>query len=296
MYVSCVSRLIRPRTDPKIVPLLLERQAVLSNNQRTTVEAVADHRSPDPAARLRVAREAKGLSHRQVADATKLSVRAIELLEGDCLRELPQGIYRRSIVKAVAREVGLNPDQILNEFISLHPDELPSMPAAVMVEQKASASHRKLLALFSAALPLIGGVLYLAASFARPVVHQEAPKPVVKEEKRVLPVTAEVIPVGGFVRVAETSTRPAPVVVTLTISSRCQLRVVADGNEIVGRTMEQGETLPIELGEELLLLGDNASAVQFSINGQAGRMLGEPGDVLSARIGRDDYQDFLVRY
>jgi hypothetical protein len=96
--------------------------------------------------------------------------------------------------------------------------------------------------------------------------------------------------------VAETATRPAPVVVTLTISSRCQLRVVADGNEIVGRTMEQGETLPIELGEELLLLGDNASAVQFSINGQAGRMLGEPGDVLSTRIGRDDYQDFLVRY
>ena len=54
--------------------------------------------------------------------------------------------------------------------------------------------------------------------------------------------------------------------------------------------------MPIELGDELLLLGDNASAVQFSINGQAGRLLGEPGDVLSARIGRDDYQDFLVRY
>jgi hypothetical protein len=36
--------------------------------------------------------------------------------------------------------------------------------------------------------------------------------------------------------------------------------------------------------------------VQFSINGQAGRLLGGPGDVLSTRIGRDDYQDFLVRY
>ena len=257
---------------------------------------MADHRTPDPAARLRVAREAKGLSHRQVADATKLSVRAIESLERDCLRELPEGIYRRSIVKAVAREVGLNPDQILNEFMSLHPDDLPSMPTVTTVEPKAAASRHRVFALFSAALPLIGGVLYVAASLARPAVHQAAvPKPVVNEQ-HVLPVTAEVVPVGGFVRVAETSTRPAPVVVTLTISSRCQLRVVADGHEIVGRTMEQGETLPIELGDELLLLGDNASAVQFSINGQAGRMLGEPGDVLSTRIGRDDYQDFLVRY
>jgi cytoskeletal protein RodZ len=245
---------------------------------------------------LRTAREAKGLSHRQVADATKLSVRAIESLERDCLRELPEGIYRRSIVKAVAREVGLNPDQILNAFVALHPDDLPSMPAAAIAEPKVSASQHRLFALVSAALPLIGGVLYLAAQLARPAVHDApAPKPEVKEQ-HVLPVTAEVVPVGGFVRVAERTTRPAPVVVTLTISSRCQLRVVADGNEIVGRTMEQGETLPIELGDELLLLGDNASAVQFSINGQAGRILGEPGDVLSARIGRDDYQDFLVRY
>jgi len=105
-----------------------------------------------------------------------------------------------------------------------------------------------------------------------------------------------VIPVGGFKDVSAPNARPVPVVVTLTISSRCKLRVVADGNEIVGRTMEQGETLPIELGDELLLVGDNASAVQFSINGQAGRLLGEPGDLLSARIGRDDYQDFLARY
>ena len=70
----------------------------------------------------------------------------------------------------------------------------------------------------------------------------------------------------------------------------------ADGVEILSRTMQPGETGPMELGDELLLLGDNASAVQFSINGQAGRLLGEPGDVLSTRIGRDDYQDFLVRY
>ena len=107
---------------------------------------------------------------------------------------------------------------------------------------------------------------------------------------------SEVVPAGGFAPVTTSQARPAPVVVTLTISSRCHLRVVADGTEIIGRTVEQGESLPIELGDELVLLGDNASAVQFSINGQAGRRLGEPGDVLSARIGRDDYQDFLVRY
>lgn len=255
---------------------------------------MADHRSLDPASRLRSAREQKGLSQRQVAEATKLSVRAIESLEKGSLAELPEGIYRRSIVKAVAREVGLNPDQLLADFTSVQPDKLQAPPSVVMAEPKAATSLHKVLTLVSAALPMVAGVLYFGLPVTRAIVS-DSPRPTI-QERRLEAARAEIVPVGGFKEMPAADSRPVPVVVTLTISSRCQLRVVADGNEIVGRTMEQGETLPIELGDELLLLGDNASAVQFSINGQAGRLLGEPGDVLSARIGRDDYQDFLVRY
>jgi hypothetical protein len=255
---------------------------------------VADHRSLDPAARLRHAREAKGLSLRQVAEATKLSVRQIETLEKGCLGDLPDGIYRRSIVKSVAREVGLNPDQLLAEFSSLHPDDLQAPPSVVMAEPKAATSFNKVLTVVSAALPMVAGILYFGLPMTRAIVT-DSPRPTV-QERRLEAARAKIVPIRGFKETPIASSRPVPVVVTLTISSRCQLRVVADGNEIVGRTMEPGETLPIELGDELLLLGDNAAAVQFSINGQAGRLLGEPGDVLSARIGRDDYQDFLVRY
>lgn len=256
---------------------------------------MADQRLLDPASRLRHAREAKGLSYRQVAEATKLSVRAIESLENDCLTELPEGIYRRSIVRAVAREVGLNPEQVLNEFVTLHPEDLPTMPSSSIAEPKA-ASPNRMITFMSAALPLIAGAAYLLMPMVKSAIAEPAKKPVAQERRHVEPVRAEIVPVGGFPQAVIPNPRPVPVVVTLTISSRCQLRVVADGNEIIGRTMEQGETVPIELGDELLLLGDNASAVQFSINGQAGRLLGEPGDVLSTRIGRDDYQDFLVRY
>jgi cytoskeletal protein RodZ len=255
---------------------------------------VADHRTLDPASRLRLAREHKGLSHRQVAEATKLSVRQIEFLEKGNLSGLPEGIYRRSIIKAVAREVGLNPDQLLAEFTSLNPDDMQAPPNVLIAEPKAATSFNKVLTLVSAVLPMVAGILYFGLPLMRAMVA-DAPRPV-QHERRLEQARAEIVPVGGFKDTPVTNSRPVPVVVTLTISSRCQLRIVADGNEIVGRTMEQGETLPIELGEELLLLGDNASAVQFSINGQAGRQLGEPGDVLSARIGRDDYQDFLVRY
>lgn len=254
---------------------------------------MADHRSLDPATRLRQAREQKGLSLRQVAEATKLSVRAIESLEHDRVSELPEGIYRRSIVRAVAKEVGLNPEQLLTEFATLHPDDLPTMPSCAIAAPQVTTSFNKVLTLVSAVLPLVAGILYFALPMTRAMVTD---KPKVAAQRRAGSLQSEIVPVGGFKELPVVHSRPVPVVVTLTISSRCQLRVVADGNEIIGRTMEQGETLPIELGDELLLQGDNASAVQFSINGQAGRLLGEPGDVLSTRIGRDDYQDFLVRY
>jgi transcriptional regulator with XRE-family HTH domain len=245
---------------------------------------------------VREARVAKGLSIRQLAEATKLSVRAIESLERDRIVELPEGIYRRSIVKAVAREVGLNPEQMLADFIAAHPDDLPSPTAAIVVDAKPTSSFQKALAVVSAMLPMVAGVLYFTLPSEPTQVAVLPPSTIEQRRQEPIRHTAEVMPIGGFAPVSLPESRPVPVVVTLTISSRCQLRVIADGNQIVSRVMEPGETVPIELGGELLLIGDNASAVQFSINGQAGRLLGEPGDVLSARIGRDDYQDFLVRY
>jgi len=241
----------------------------------------------DPATRLRLAREAKGLSCRQLAEATKLSVRTIEALEGDRVSQLPQGIYRRAIVRAVAGEVGLNPDQLLRDFTAAHPDDMPlPVSATVILSPEPSRPLQNALAWAGALLPLLAGVAY----FGWPAVRASEVPAMVEP----VPQRAEVLPAGGFAPAA--APLPRPVVVTLTMSSRCQLRVVADGRDVLARMVEQGETLRLELGDELWLLGDNASAVQFSVNGQAGRQLGAPGDVLSVRIGRDDYEDLLVRY
>jgi hypothetical protein len=237
-----------------------------------------------------MAREAKGLSCRQLAETTKLSVRTIESIENNCLSSLPQGIYRRAIVKAIATEVGLNPDELLRAFTDAHPDELPlPVSATVILAPPQSRRLQTFVAAAGAILTLLAGVAYFGWPAMRaneaPVVADSTPLPADR---------AEVLPAGGFS--AASAILPRPVAVMLTISSRCQLRVVADGREALARVVEQGETLRVELGDELWLLGDDASAVQFSINGQAGRQLGVPGDVLSVRIGRDDYEDFLVRY
>jgi len=241
--------------------------------------------------RLKLARESKGLSLRQVADATKLSVRTIEALEGNRLSALPSGIYRRSIIRAVAIEVGLDPVQLLREFSNANPAELPPREDVTMAESRMPVrqSLHRVMTIVGAIVPLAAGVAYFAMS-----QRQVPTRPVLTQARPADAGRAEIVPAGGFADPLPPVQRA--VVITFTVSSRCQLRVVADGREVIGRIVEAGETLQVELADEVLLSGDNAAAVQFSINGQAGLQLGVPGDPLSIRIGRDDYEDFLVRH
>ena len=59
--------------------------------------------------KLRAAREQRGVSLRDIADSTKFSMAALEALERNDPSRLPGGIFMRSIVRAYASEVGLDP-------------------------------------------------------------------------------------------------------------------------------------------------------------------------------------------
>lgn len=74
---------------------------------------------------LRAVREGAGQSLRAMADRTKLGVRTLEALERNQIDRLPTGIFRRSVVRAYAREVGLDPETTVKAFLARYPDELP---------------------------------------------------------------------------------------------------------------------------------------------------------------------------
>lgn len=74
---------------------------------------------------LRAKREAAGRSLREVADVTKLGVRTLDALERNQVDRLPPGIFRRSVVRAYAQEIGLDPEATLLAFLERHPDDLP---------------------------------------------------------------------------------------------------------------------------------------------------------------------------
>src|SRR6478752_3991494 len=66
---------------------------------------------------LRDARERRGVSLRQIATATKISVSVLDALERNDISKLPGGIFGRAFVRSYASEVGLDPEATIQEFV-----------------------------------------------------------------------------------------------------------------------------------------------------------------------------------
>src|SRR3989442_12252974 len=73
--------------------------------------------------KLREARERRGISLREIANTTKISVSALEALERNDISRLPGGIFSRAFVRSYALEVGLDPEETIREFLAQCPHD-----------------------------------------------------------------------------------------------------------------------------------------------------------------------------
>src|SRR5260221_6646005 len=71
---------------------------------------------------LRSARERRGISLKQIAAETKLGVELWADLEDNNLSRWPRQIYARSYLRDYALRVGMEPDEVVNEFCRLFPE------------------------------------------------------------------------------------------------------------------------------------------------------------------------------
>ena len=116
-------------------------------------------------ARLRAERERRGITLPAIAASTKVNASLFDALERDDISRWPQGIFRRSFVRAYAQTIGLDPEETLKEFLDQFPD--PPDTSASADDQGASAERprraRTRLRLMLADMPA-------SQSVARPVI------------------------------------------------------------------------------------------------------------------------------
>src|SRR4029077_10306407 len=118
---------------------------------------------------LRDARERRGVSLRQIANATKISVAVLDALERNDISKLPGGIFGRAFVRSYAVEVGLDPEATIQVFIAQFPNDsvIAGHPTSDRGEDNVAVESDRQTAgtfvwLVAVAVPVAAGLLYFA--------------------------------------------------------------------------------------------------------------------------------------
>src|SRR5258706_10861379 len=164
--------------------------------------------------KLRGAREGRGLSLRQIGNATKISMITLEALERNDIARLPGGIVRRGVVRSYAIEVGLDPEATIEEFMGQFPHDSVTAghPTTTQVEDHESVeSNRRMastfLRLILISIPIAVFVIYFA-------IHGRRQEPAPAEHAATPARTSQKPPAPGETPASEVATPattdPAP--------------------------------------------------------------------------------------
>ncbi len=229
---------------------------------------------------LRRERELRGISLHEIAEATKISARFLQALEQDRFDVLPGGLFRRTFVRQYAKHVGLDADRVVAEFLYTQGSETGS-----------STPGRRPFAIPSAAAPGLAGLALIAwlaypwgtaGRHDAPTAAASAPPSSFPTEHVYPPVAPRPVPVPAAVSDAPTlSVQPKNDGLTLSLSASqdCWVSVTVDGESVLDRVLNAGETQTLEAHGEIVLSVGNAGGLSFRVNDRPGVPLGKSGEV-----------------
>ena len=253
----------------------------------------------DIGGRLRHTREQRGLSLRDVARRTKLSLAVLQALERNDFESLPAGIYRKAYLRTLAREVGLDPDLMAADFGKPFEPAIKPATAAerqTVVEEKWARQlepPRRSIGTLAALAALAAAWFAIRPSQVKPIdPAQEAAGGLIAARAPL--EHSRSIPIGSTRVTAEPLATPqqaeVPLRIEMAATGWCWVAAEADGERVMYRLMEPGERIVLE-GQRMisLRLGD-AGSMTLSINDGEGRSIGRDGEVVELELTPDDVE------
>ncbi len=247
------------------------------------------------------------MSLQDVAAATKISVVALEALERHDYGRVPGGIFGRAFVRGYAGAVGLDPEAAVAEFLEERARR-EREAAKVVKRPEVTADDRLFLDRQQRAVRLLRSGLVVAAIVAVGVLAYElyiwwprAPTPAVVTPPPEAPPPAPestpppaapptIAPPAGPPRVEPAS---ESFVVEFTAKADCWLHLTADGEVVLDRQLMAGDRHTVKAGRELRIHAGNGGGLDWTINGQPARSLGNPGATARANLTRQNLKTFV---
>jgi cytoskeletal protein RodZ len=268
---------------------------------------------------LREAREKRGVSLRQIATSTRISLSTLEALENNEIKKLPGGIFSRAFVRSYAQEIGLDPDETVREFVHQFPLEhvtagTKSANDRVVATGEEGVRRRQqqfsLAVTLAILIPIAALVVYFvvssrrssaadgsveAASTASTGVRPDSALPAAPPSPIVPPPPASASARPNAAATTGAALAPnEPLRLRIAPSGPCWVRVSADGAIRHQKLMQKGEVFEHQAKDGFEILIGDAGTFHYSINDRPGRTTGESGDVIVARINRGTLQNWLA--
>jgi transcriptional regulator with XRE-family HTH domain len=288
---------------------------------------VPDEQSLDFGAELAQAREQRGITLTELARRTKIGVDALKAIERADMSALPGGLYTRGFLRAYAREVGCNPDDIVRRYREKFQDQdlaatamaqldsgvsLTCAPGQVHVKDIDAMTRRRSRTAWmsGSAVVLIGAAIHFAwAPSTSWKVHRDAlhapPKadlssaaaPSSQPSSVAAPAAATGTSgaAGDMGPQRPTDTPPRTLHLDVKPSGDCWLSATADGQRVLYRLLTAGEHTQIEAHDDVVLVVGDPSTCALDINGTGVRRLGAPGQPVTVHLTRDNFEQYLDR-
>ena len=260
---------------------------------------------------LKREREMRGVTLDEISAATRIAIRFLQAIETEEWEKLPGGVFNRGFVRAVARYLGLDQENIVAEYTLAVGDrpsvpvwtgsppvvtsELPQMAwvvvAVVVVALLAGGwfGRRRLLAWRAAmrveqAAAVSAGSSTTSTSAADQNAVEPAPLNSVVPDVTSEPPTLAADSVSAT---APASPASNPIELKIETDKRTKVIVVADKDVVYDGAMKAGENHFFSAADQFEVSTKDAGALHLDLNGKTLAPIGPPGRAAKITLTRD---------
>lgn len=239
---------------------------------------------------LKRERELRGISLKEIADATKINQRFLRSLEEDQFESLPGKFFTKGIIREYAKYIGLDENAVLNNYLeTCHYQEQQAEDTSP--EETASAElPRRTKTILS--LVFVFVLILVILSAVHFILRRQRPAvPLLLEEQ----VVEEAVPPPSELMQIEPVEEPKQMDLVLYFNQETWIQAYADGELMVDGIKHSGERETITAVDEIVIHLGNAGGLSYTLNEKAGKPFGPSGAVRkNIRITLDNMQEFII--
>ena len=226
---------------------------------------------------LKSEREIREVTLNEVTVATRIPPRFLEAFEREDWEKLPGGVFNRGFVRAIARYLGLNEENLLSEYDLAYGEQ---QAATALVENPIPSPPKWIVAVAALGVLIVVGCVLAGCVYGwrRYQARRAAKRAAVAAVTAAPPTLPSIAPTSPVASASPPSSFSSTRLdLSVSTSDVTRIRIVADGRIVLDARVPALETRHFSARNQFVVSATHPSAVLLELNGQAMPQLGAGG-------------------